>query len=81
MVEFVMVCFLPSYVSETCPAVQRRRGRNRAREIAEKSIPTVPYSSKKQWLAWREAHASFHEATVGADVADHIDPYSKNCWH
>jgi len=66
----VMVCFLPSYVSERARA--SAAAADTQREKWRKAYPDGSVQLEEAMLAWREAHASFHEATL-SDVADHID--------
>jgi len=66
----VMVCFLPSYVSERARAnaAAAEAESNQLRKLYSAGSPQL----EEAMLAWREAHGSFHEATL-SDVADHID--------
>ncbi len=70
----VMVCFLPSYVSERARA--SAAAADTEREKLRKVYPDGSVQLEEAMLAWREAHASFHEATL-SDVADHIDHIRK----
>jgi membrane dipeptidase len=66
----VMVCFLPAYVSERARAGSAAA--DGERERLQKKHPVGSPQFENAMMAWREAHASFHEATL-SQVADHID--------
>jgi len=70
----VMVCFLPSYVSERARA--SAAAADTEREKLRKIYPEGSVQLEQAMLAWREAHASFREATL-SDVTDHIDHIRK----
>jgi len=70
----VMVCFLPSFVSERARASMAAA--DAQREQLRKIYPDGSAQLEQAMLEWREAHASFREATL-SDVADHIDHIRK----
>src|SRR5262249_30883157 len=66
----VMVAFLPGFVSER--ARRSMAQSDGERERLKKQFPVDSREFEEAMNAWREAHPSFHEASL-ADVADHID--------
>ena len=69
-----MVCFLPAFVSERARSSMEAAETERKRLMKE--YPANSRELEEATVAWREAHASLHEATL-SDVADHIDHIRK----
>jgi membrane dipeptidase len=70
----VMVCFLPGYLTERGRAAMVAH--DAEKERLQGLYPDNPERLKKEMAAWRQAHPSPHEASLG-DVADHIDHVRK----
>jgi len=70
----VMICFLPAYVSDVARLSMEAAETERKR-LMKNSAASVRELDEAA-TAWREAHASFHQATL-TDVADHVDHIRK----
>jgi membrane dipeptidase len=66
----VMVCFLPAYVSNAARLSMEAAETERKRSM--KTNAADARELEEAASAWREGHASFHQARL-TDVADHID--------
>jgi membrane dipeptidase len=70
----VMVCFLPGYLTERGRIAMAASDAEKERLRKLYADNSAPY--QKAMAAWRRAHPSLHEASLG-DVADHIDHVRK----
>ncbi|MGD0260671.1 MAG: dipeptidase [Verrucomicrobiota bacterium] len=66
----VMVYFVPGYLTER--GLIAMTAADAEKERLRKLYPDNPARFEKAMAAWRRAHPSLHEASLG-DVADHID--------